>query len=77
MTIDAFIRELEQGIEGVQPGSLGPDTVFEDLPQWDSLAVLATLAVVDGAFGVQVSAEDIRRCPTIQELHALAQKKAG
>ncbi|MCZ7637743.1 MAG: phosphopantetheine-binding protein [Verrucomicrobia bacterium] len=44
---------------------------------WDSVAVLAVLAVVDGSFGVQLSAADLNRCRTVADVYRLAVATAG
>jgi acyl carrier protein len=77
VTVDGFLRELEQAIEGLEPGQLQAATRFHELPQWDSLAVLATLTVVDGQLGVQMSADELRQCETLGDLFALASRKAS
>ncbi len=75
MSIDEFIAELELAIEGMGPGTIRPGTVLRDLPGWDSLAVLATLACVDAGFGVQLSAVELAECRTVQEIFDRARSK--
>lgn len=68
MQIDDFIKNFEESIEGLEPSSVRPETVFRELPQWDSLAVLTTLAMIDAEYEVSISANEIAECRTIQEL---------
>jgi acyl carrier protein len=75
MTIEIFINELEQGIVGATPGSLQPETRFRELPYWDSLAALTTLAVFDASFGRQLAGQQLTSCNTIQDIYNLAQAK--
>lgn len=78
MTTEAFIAELEELLEDLEPGTLSPDTVYKDLPVWDSLAVLQVINMVDAECGVTVRAEDLRECRTVGELHALVEaRRAG
>ena len=72
MTPEALIAELESTLEGLTPGTLLPATRFRDLPAWDSLAALSTLAAVDTVFGIQISGEQLRQCHTIREIAELA-----
>lgn len=72
MSIADFISELEQSYEGCEPGSLRPDTRFRDLPFWDSLAVLTTLAAFDTCFNRQISSDDLKKCETIEDIFNLA-----
>jgi acyl carrier protein len=75
MTIEIFINELEQSIVGAAPGSLKPATRFRELPYWDSLAALTTLAVFDASFGRQLSGQQLTSCTTIQHIYDLAHAK--
>lgn len=77
MDIQKFITELEASIEGVEPGSLTPDTRFRELPAWDSLAALSTLSAVDAVFGIQLTGEQLRGCHTVREIHDLASRQRG
>lgn len=77
LSIEDFLAELGPVLQGETPVTLSPDTVFRDLPAWDSVAVLAVLAVVDGGFGVQLSAADLNRCRTVADLYRLAVAKAS
>jgi acyl carrier protein len=70
--IQQFIQELEGNIEGVEPGSLQPGTVFRELPVWDSLAALTTLSAVDAVFGLQITGPQLRQCQTIQDIADMA-----
>ncbi len=72
MSIDQFIAELETNIVGAEPGTLRADTKFRELPYWDSLAALTTLAAFDACYGRQISVQELAQCTTIQDIHALA-----
>lgn len=77
MTVDEFVRNFEEATEGVEPGTLGPDTRFQELPQWDSLAVLTTLAMIDTELEVSVSANEIVERKTLRDLFEfLSQRKS-
>jgi acyl carrier protein len=71
MTIEQFIAELEANIVGAEPGTLRPATKFRELPYWDSLAALTTLAVFDASFGRQISGQQLAGCTTISDIHSL------
>lgn len=75
MNIDAFIEQFEESIEGLERGTVKPETVFRELSQWDSLAVLTTLAMVDAEYEVSLSADELATPRTIEELFELVRKK--
>jgi acyl carrier protein len=74
MTLDAFLKELEVSIENAEPGSIAADARFRDLAWWDSLAALSTLAVVDGCFGKQISADQLAGCDTFADIYRVASR---
>lgn len=47
---------------------LTPDTVLSDLENWDSVAVLSIIAVINENFNRFPSAEDILSFKTVKEL---------
>lgn len=68
MEISEFIKHFENAIEGLEPGSISPETVLSDLPQWDSLALLTTLAMIDSEYEVQLSGAEIQQCRLVGDL---------
>ncbi len=54
-----------------------PETRFQELEQWDSLAVLTTIAMVDAEFEVELTANEILACNTIREFAELVEAKRG
>ncbi|MCA9323227.1 MAG: acyl carrier protein [Planctomycetes bacterium] len=67
MSDPALLAGLEHALEA-SPGTMNPNSVLEDLPGWDSLGHLATIAVIDEQTGVTVSADDLRACRTLADL---------
>jgi len=77
MEIETFIQHFENAIEGITPGTVKPQTPLRTLPQWDSLALLNILAMIDIEYGVQATGMEIQNSKTIQDLFALVQRKKG
>jgi len=75
MKIEAFIKLIEDNVDGIAPGSLQSDTVLTSIPQWDSLAVLTMLAQFDAEYGVQVSGTEMQRCSTVSDLFSTVSSK--
>jgi acyl carrier protein len=77
MSIEEFIVQFETVVEGIDPGELKPETPFRDLPQWNSLAALTLLVMVNSEYDVTLSGNEIKSSATIQDLYNLvAAKKA-
>ena len=75
MTADEFVRNFEEAVEGVEPNSLSPDTEFAELEEWDSLAALSVLAMVDAEYDSEISGNELRTCKTLADLFAVVQSK--
>jgi acyl carrier protein len=74
-SVDEFVRNFEGAVEGVAPNSLTPDADFHDLEQWDSLAALSVLAMIDGEYETEISGNELRRCKTLGDLYTIIQSK--
>ena len=70
MTRSQFHGLLETEI-GLPPGSLKSDEQLQDIPKWDSLAVLSFIALVDTQFRIQLSVEDITASKSVADLERL------
>ena len=65
---------LEQMLEVLQrEDELQFDMALEDIDEWDSLAVMATMAFLHKEFGVETSMADYKTMKTIEDIA----KKAG
>ena len=54
---------------------LSVDTNFRELDDWDSIAGLSVIGMVDEEYGVTFGAEDMRACNTIADLYNRVQSK--
>ena len=70
MTRDEFLIEIQDVLQTEE--TLTVDTVLTDLAEWDSLAVMATMAFLDRNFGVKLSIADIKELNTIGDIAAKA-----
>ena len=67
--MEDFLKNLAEAIN--QAGAeFTPDQKLLDLPNWDSLAILTTLSMLDLEYGVVISGADLQACETISDLYA-------
>ena len=66
MTRDEFIVEMQDVLQTDEP--LTADTVLADLVEWDSLALMATVAFLKKDFGVEVGLRDFKNMNTMGDL---------
>lgn len=61
------IEMLEDMLE-LDAGTLTPDMVLEDIDEWDSMAALSFIVLIDEEFGKTINGEDIKKLKTIQDV---------
>ena len=74
MQAEAFLREIELALE-LPEGSLKGDEKLEDIPEWDSLAVISFIALVDEKLGLAVDGEKLAETKTVDDLMGLVREK--
>lgn len=75
MSIEQFIKDFENAVEDVEPGTLNAETVFKSLEQWDSLSVLTVIAMVDADYDVRIKAKELKQVETLSELFSVVSNK--
>ena len=75
MTLEEFTINLEKEFEGVEPGTLNPDTNYREVKNWSSIYALIVVAFIDLNFDVILNAKDLKETNTVRELYELAQKR--
>lgn len=76
MTKEEFVQEIMETLE-IEDASLVQDTtVFRELDEWDSLAALSTISMIDDEFGVTINNKDLRSVETLGELYDMVTERA-
>lgn len=70
MTNEKKIELLEEMMD-LESGSLAPDTELEDLEEWDSIALISFIALIDDEFNKVVKGSVIKEQKTVADLMAL------
>ena len=66
MTRDEFLTEMQDVLQ--TEDVLNAETVLSDLAEWDSLAMMATMAFLDKNFGIKVGLKDFKEMSTIADI---------
>lgn len=69
-----FLQSVEAAFEQRVSG-VTLETVFRELPEWDSLASVMIVAEVYADYGVQIDGEELETCRTLAELKVLIESK--
>ena len=71
VTIEQFIEQFLAAVDFQEPIEVQPGTELLDMPEWDSLAALATIVLFDTEYGKLIVGDDIKKCTTVGDLYAL------
>ena len=75
MNIKDFIKKIEEEFEDLQPNTLSPDDILEEKFTWDSINALIFLAHVNVEYDVEITAEELIKSKTVQDLYDLVESK--
>ena len=62
-----FIENFAEAID-VEASTLTPETEFRTLDEWDSMAYLSVIAMIDEEYDMQIEQLEFKKLPTIQAL---------
>ena len=68
-----FINLLE-GVLELDKGELKGGENLDDLIDWDSLSIMAFIAMVDENYNVTISTDELANCENIEDLIDIVQK---
>jgi acyl carrier protein len=78
MEIGTFIKQFAESVDDVEMDKIKADTIFKEIPQWDSLALLNIIAMIDTEYDVSLSGDEIKNCASIEQLFLkVKEKKEG
>jgi acyl carrier protein len=70
MKKDIFFEELLECME-IEPVDIDEDTVFRELEDFDSMAIMSIVAYADEKFGKTMAAEELQKVKTVRDLMEL------
>jgi acyl carrier protein len=75
MDIKEFIKKIEAEFEDLEPGKLKPESNFREIFEWNSVNALIIIALVNTEYNVVITAEDLRKSKTVNDLFNVIVKK--
>ena len=63
-----FFKQFAETIEMDDSSSLSRETIFRELDEWDSLAFLSVIALIDEEYEVIIEGNDFKKLITIGDL---------
>ncbi|TFI59889.1 acyl carrier protein [Sphingomonas parva] len=70
--MDEFLAEMAEILE---EDTVNPRDELTSFESWDSLATLSVVAMADDKFGVNMSAQELQRAVTVEDLYQLITAK--
>lgn len=67
MTTEKKLELLEEMLE-LDEGTLTPETNLEDIEEWDSMAKLSLIVLVDDECGKSLTGQEIKGFVTVQDI---------
>lgn len=67
MDTTAFLEQMKDVLD-VDDRELDLNDVFTEYDEWDSLAYLSTIAMIDDEYGVVINANEFRQLKTLGDL---------
>lgn len=67
MTQQEFISELED-ILSLETGELTVESNLKEIEDWDSLAIISVIALMDKKIGKKVDVQSIKECVVVADL---------
>ena len=71
VSIEQFIDQFLSAVDFQEAVELKSDTKLADLPEWDSLAALATIVLFDTEYGKVIGGPDLAKCENVGDVYAL------
>jgi acyl carrier protein len=68
---DHFISKFKELFFNSDELDITGATKFKELPEWDSLAALSLIALMDSEFGIKLSGEALKSISTVEEIYLL------
>jgi acyl carrier protein len=71
---EKFTQQLKEILE-MEDQEINPGDKFRDYDNWDSLANLSVIAMLDDEFGVYIETNDFKKLTTVGELMEEVKKR--
>ena len=75
MKLHDFVKSFASEFNEIPEGGFTPNTIYKDLAEWDSLAVLTIISMIDDEYEKTLTGADLRACNTIEDLYNFIHSK--
>lgn len=75
MDTTEFVKNFAEQFDETDASEFSMDTIFRNLDEWCSLIALSIIAMVDEAYKVKLTGDDIRNSKTIGDIYNIVKAK--
>ena len=75
MEQSTFLENFKNILDETDVSLITIDTVFRELSEWSSLTALSLIAMVDEAYSVKLSGEDIKSSKSLNDIFNIIKSK--
>ncbi len=69
MDKNEFLAAFQEQFEDTDPALISFETVYKDLPEWNSMMTLVIIAFADENYGVTLKGTDFQNTSTVEDLY--------
>jgi acyl carrier protein len=69
MELTKKLALIEEALD-VEEGSLKPETPLDDVEEWDSIAMLSLIAMLDDEFGKTITGKELKALKSVSDILA-------
>jgi len=74
---EGLIRLITSEFDDIDPMRIGPESLFKEVIEWNSINSLVLSVVIESEYGVLLEKEDYKQADTISQLMDSIEKKTG
>lgn len=75
MELQEFVKNFEAQFDEVEPGTMTPETEFQNVEEWSSLNALLIIAMINANYNVTLNGEEIKAATTVADVFNLVESK--
>ena len=74
--MDEFLKNLATALNKPEL-EINPEDKLQDLPNWDSLAILTTLSMLDEEYDLTLTGTELQACDSVSDLYTKVQENGS
>ena len=77
MDLKSFIDQFAEQFEETERSEFNANTEFRQLDEWSSLTGLLIIGMVLDVYSINLTADELRKCTTIEDVYNIVKNKTN